>query len=330
MKKETKKLHSGYTTGAHASFAFHSALDLFLATNKHTLSKTNKMDNDDLDVTKGCEIIVSISNNLSDLKLNSITHKPYILESKNSKCFVYAGEGVGVVTKDGLKPPKGYPAINPTPLESFRDIFLKTVSKKIEFFCCVSVSDGEVLALQTANAKVGVLGGISILGTRGIVKPISADAYLDSIKEELNFAYTNAYESIHFTLGNSSYQKALKSASEVSSSPNSAYIIEIGNFIFDGISLAVSKKFKNIVLWIGVAKSVKIAQGCKNTHNRFGSIDFKDVGSWIDKDLEDCITIKGLRESLGDDVYEFDKIVLKKTKEQLYRWFDKKIEVIIC
>ena len=322
---KTKKLKTGYTTGVHASFAFRSALDGFLATNQLTFSKTNKSDNDDLDVTKGCEIVVSISQNLNDLKLNEIKHKPYILESNGAKCFLYAGVGVGVVTKDGLKPPKGYPAINPVPLGAFKDIFSSNkfeVPRDIDMFCCVSVTNGEEIAKQTANAKVGVLGGISILGTRGVVKPISADAYLDSIKEELNFASTNGFESIHFTLGNSSYKKA-KELNE------NSFIVEIGNFIYDGISLAVKRDFKNIVLWIGIAKSVKVAQGFKNTHNRFGSIDFNVVGSWIDKNLDGSITIKGVRESL-DDVNSFDNIVLKKTKEQLYKWFDKKIEVILC
>ena len=316
-----KKLRTGYTTGVHTSFAFKSALDGFLATNKKTISKTNKMDNDDLDVTKGCEIVVTISQNIDDLELNEITHKPYILESKDSKCSIYAGLGVGVVTKDRLKPPKGYPAINPTPLDSIKKIFEK-YKTDIDLVCCVSVSDGKQLAKQTANAKVGILGGISILGTTGIVKPISATSYIDSIKEELNFALANSYETIHFTLGNSSYNKATQESKD-------GYIIEVGNFIYDGITLAVERRFKNIVLWIGVAKAVKVAQGCKNTHNRFGSIDFKDISSWLAKDLDDSITIKGIRESLGDECNIFDDMVYEKTRIRLEEWFSREIEVVL-
>jgi len=316
-----KKLRTGYTTGVHTSFAFKSALEGFLATNKKTISKTNKMDNDDLDVTKGCEIVVTISQNIDDLELNEIIHKPYVLESKDSKCFIYAGVGVGVVTKDGLKPLKGYPAINPTPLDSIKKVFEK-YKTDIDLVCCVSVSDGEQLAKQTANAKVGILGGISILGTTGIVKPISATSYIDSIKEELNFALVNSYNTVHFTLGNSSYKKATQESKD-------GYIIEIGNFIYDGITLAVERKFKNIVLWIGVAKAVKVAQGCKNTHNRFGGIDFKDISSWLGKDLDDSITIKGIRELLGDECDMFDDMVYEKTMIRLEKWFDREIEVVL-
>ena len=322
MKKETKKLRSGYTTGVHTSHAFQSALDGSLSSKKLCISKTIKVDNDDLDVTKGCEIVVCISPLFEDLEINQIAHNPYIITSKKAQCFIYAGIGVGVVTKDGLKPPKNYPAINPVPLQILSDIFSKKVTGSQKFYCSVSVTDGEIIAKQTANAKVGVLGGISILGTKGIVKPISADAYIDSIKEELNFAYTNHFKTIYFTLGNSSYKKAKEQE-------NGAYIIEIGNFVYDGILLAVEKKFPNIFLWIGVAKAVKIAQGYKNTHNRFGGIDFKEVGSWIEHDLSNATTVKGVRDLLGEDLNRFDTIINEKAVFQLQKWFQKKIKVIL-
>ena len=75
----SKKLRRGYTTGVHASLAFKSALQCFFATKSCARAVTNKMDNDDLDVTKGCEIVVTISGKKEDLELNSISHKPYII-----------------------------------------------------------------------------------------------------------------------------------------------------------------------------------------------------------------------------------------------------------
>ncbi|MEO1954273.1 MAG: cobalt-precorrin-5B (C(1))-methyltransferase, partial [Campylobacterales bacterium] len=133
-----KKLKKGYTTGVHTSFAFKSALQIFLATNQLSMSKTNKMDNDDLDITKGCEIIVYISDKKDDLTLNSLPHKPYILKNDISILEIYAGKGVGVVTKDGLKPPKNYPAINPTPLKVMKEIFQKQTISYKKLFCSVS------------------------------------------------------------------------------------------------------------------------------------------------------------------------------------------------
>ena len=317
-----KKLKKGYTTGVHTSFAFKSALQTFLATKELSTSKTNKMDNDDLDVTKGCEIIVDISNNKNDLIINSIPHQPYLFKNSTSILELYAGKGVGVVTKDGLKPPKNHPAINPTPLEVMQKIFQNLNIKDKKLFCSVSVTNGETLAKETANAKVGVLGGISILGTTGFVKPISASAYIDSIEQELNYAKANNYKSIIFTLGNTSYKKALEMQ-------ENSYIIEIGNFIYDGISLAVKLNFENIKLIIGIGKLVKIAQGFKNTHNRFGSIDFEVVQQWCNIDIYNSLTIKGVREILGEDKNHFDDTVKQKASIQLKKWFYRDIQIIL-
>eukprot|EP01155_Anaeramoeba_flamelloides_P039888 Anaeramoba_flamelloidesc32876_g3_i2.p1 GENE.c32876_g3_i2~~c32876_g3_i2.p1 ORF type:complete len:111 (-),score=5.82 c32876_g3_i2:57-389(-) len=108
---DKKVLKKGYTTGVHTSWAFKSALEHFIKFKETSISKTNKMDNDDLDVTKGCEIVVTITDNKNDLELNPLSKKPYILESKLANLELYAGTGVGVVTKKGLKPQKDFPAI---------------------------------------------------------------------------------------------------------------------------------------------------------------------------------------------------------------------------
>ncbi len=319
-----KKLKKGYTTGVHTSFAFKSALETCLSTSMLSISKTNKMDNDDLDVTKGCEIVVSISDNLTNLELNTINHKPYIFLNNNCTIEIFAGVGVGVVTKDGLKPQKNYPAINPKPLEVLSKIYTNSTHniQNLKLYCTVSVTNGDNIAKQTANAKVGVFGGISILGTTGFVKPISATAYIDSIEQELNYAQANDYNKIIFTLGNTAYLK-------VKGTDEDVYTIEIGNFIYDGIKLAVDKKFLNIELWIGIGKTVKIAQGFKNTHNRFGSIDFIEIRDWVDIDIKECLTIKRVRELLGNQIEEFDKIVKDKAIKQLNQWFDMDIVVNI-
>jgi len=325
---ETKKLRSGYTTGVHTSYAFKSALSTFIACNTTSVSKTNKMDNDDLDVTKGCEIIVSVSYSLNELELNSIKHEPYVFNSNNTKLSIYASSGVGVVTRVGLKPKVGFCAINPVPLKALQNVFedLSSKVKYNEIFCSVGVTNGEEIAKQTANSKVGVLGGISILGTKGIVKPISATAYINSIQTELEFAKINNYKTIIFTLGNTALKVANKKIKE---DTKDFYIIEIGNFIYDSISIALELKLYNIELWLGIAKSVKVALGFKNTHNRFGSINMDTVALWNNYNIENCITIKALRDKL-EDKDSFDNIVLQKTKDQLKNWFKKDIEVTIC
>ena len=315
-----KKLRKGYTTGVHASFAFKSALQSFLVTKACVKSVTNKMDNDDLDVTKGCEIVVTISDKKEDLELNSIAHKPYVFGSLE----LYAGVGVGVVTKEGLKPPKGFPAINPVPLKAMADIYANFCrTEGCPTYGSISVTDGESLAKQTANAKVGVLGGISILGTTGFVKPISADAYMDSIRTELGVAKANGYNHAVLTLGNSSFAYAKEHYDEIS-------IVEIGNFVYDALEIVDDLGFDSAVFICGVGKATKVMQGCKNTHNRFGSIDFVGLSQDIrdelgtEVDTEVTKTVKGLSLQLKELglLDEFYEMIRRKSEEQIVIWVE--------
>jgi cobalt-precorrin-5B (C1)-methyltransferase len=155
------------------------------------------MDNDDLDVTRGCEIIVTLSHRKGDLSFNPIDHTPHTIGTLE----LYAGIGVGIVTQKGLKPSIGFPAINPAPLQAMREIYLRQEPAK-PTYGTIAITDGEYIARQTANAKVGVMGGLSILGTTGWVKPVSNTAYLDSIATEIGFAKANGYETVVLTLGN--------------------------------------------------------------------------------------------------------------------------------
>jgi cobalt-precorrin-5B (C1)-methyltransferase len=135
-------LKSGYTTGVHTVLAFKSALEVFLKVKEKIVTKTIKMDNDDLDVTKGCEIVVTFSFKKQDLELNPQFHNPQIVNNFE----IYAGVGVGVVTKKGLKIKPNFPAINPRPLSEIKNL-LKDL-KTEEIYCSISVTNGEKIAIS--------------------------------------------------------------------------------------------------------------------------------------------------------------------------------------
>lgn len=283
------------------------------------------MDNDDLDVTKGCEIIVTVSDKKDDLVLNPLPQKPHILQSKDNILCLYAGRGVGVVTKKGLKTKPNFPAINPTPLKEMQKIYKRFMQnhKALILYSCVSVKNAEEIAKNTANKKVGVIGGISILGTSGFVKPVSSEAYLESIKTEIRFAKANGCKKIVFTIGNSSYTKAKRVYDETD-------IIEIGNFVYDSFKIAKDENIKDFILIAGIGKITKIALGFKNTHNRFGSIDFDEIQKWVGSDFEDIVTVKGLCEKLGNRSKYFYHTAGKRAKEQIKKWFkESKISINI-
>ena len=323
---KTKELKKGYTTGVFATLAFKSALEASLATSTTAISKTNKNDNDDLDVTKGCEIVVTITQNIEDLELNNIPQEPHILENSTNKISIYAGKGVGIVTKKGLKVKPNFAAINPKPLGAIQEVFnsITNFYTNLNMYCSVSVTNGDEIAKKTANAKVGVLGGISILGTMGIVKPVSSSAYIDSVSTEINFANSNAYNTLIFTLGNSAFKKACDKYNE-------EQIIEIANFVYDSIKIAQETKVKKVLFLCGIGKMTKVAQGFTNTHNRFGTIDFerlqKDIIEELDYevDIESTKTVKGITEELESEnkklLNDFYKMITRKANEQIQVWF---------
>lgn len=330
---EKKVLRKGYTTGTHTVASFRSALDTLLATNEPCLTKTNKIDNDDLDVTKGCEIVVSLDFCQKEFQLNPTFQKPHYFESGTNSIEIYAGIGVGVVTKKGLKIQPPYPAINPTPLNAIKEYFeIKTKEKdNLHLKCCVSVTNGQEIAKQTANSKVGVLEGISILGTTGVVKPVSSSAYIDSVNTEIEFAIQNGYETIYFTLGNSAFKVACSKADEEA-------IVEIGNFVYDSIELATKLNAKEVIFLCGIGKMTKVYQGFKNTHNRFGVIDFTQLQLDIKEklnyevDIETTLTVKGISQELEKVglLDEFYEMITQKANEQIKQWFKtSKVKAII-
>ena len=320
----SKKLKKGYSTGVHTAIAFMRALEAFLYTNDTVKTTTVKMPNDDIDMTIGAKIEVIISHSKELLNLNKTAHKPYI----HSNMQIYAGSGVGVVTKDGLKAPKGYPAINPKPLSVICEIYDR-YGKNREIFVSVGVEKGEEIAKNTANEKVGVKGGISILGTTGWVKPVSSSAYIDSVETEIKVAKADGYKEIIFTIGSSSKDKALQSFDDTQ-------IVEIGNFVYDSVKLAQKEQFNKLIIFCGMGKAVKIAQGFKNTHNRYGSIDLKRLQnefeqySTVSLDIDGVKTVKGVYDRLDSDIqkllYEF---IYEASLKQLKEWVDMNIDIDI-
>ncbi len=338
----SKKLRSGYTTGTHATAVLGAVLKDFYENQVDTVIdvsleksqdakikikkesthhfSTIKVDNDDLDVTKGCCIHAQLFLEIpKDLKPQTAS----LIEIGETKLFIYGGSGVGIVTKAGLKIAPNYPAINPVPLKMMKQIGSTIVKKEKKQILHIvfSVENGEEIAKKTANEKVGVIGGISILGTRGIVKPISADAYLDSIQTEIAVADASGFKEVVFTLGNTAHDYSNKNY-ELSQ------VVEIGNFIYDASQKLQETKFKKMIFVTSVAKMCKIAQECKNTHNRFGGIDFDEVKLWLKEELdfdlgsEEYLTLKAVLQKLSSEQIKlFGTFLGYKAGKSFQKWF---------
>ena len=335
-----KKLKSGYTTGTHAAAVLIAAVnELVNGEEKNSIEvtlpdgktvtievkragklhyETIKGDNDDIDVTKGAKISLQL---LHTPPKNLKPQTPSKLQIGSSTLFLYAGDGVGVVTKRGLKIEPNHPAINPTPLSMMQKNNMGLLKEKnLHLHAVVSVENGEEIAKETANAKVGVIGGISILGTKGIVKPISATAYLESIEAEIGVAAEENPNLIVFTLGNTAYDYAKKHFHESS-------IIEVGNFVYDALGLLKPYSFQTLIFITASAKMTKVAQDFKNTHNRYGSIDFEQIKYTLKTKLgidlkdEEFLTLKAVLETLNKEQKKlFVEFITQEAALQLQKW----------
>ena len=175
---------------------------------------------------------------------------------------IRGGRGVGVVTKPGLAMPPGQPAINPAPLQMIRDNVAVVLASGNGAEVIISVPEGEQLARKTMNPRLGILGGISILGTTGIVEPMSEEAFKQALTPQLDIARAAGQETLLLTPGRRGVSLAEKFGV-----PQEAVVL-IGNFIGFMLDQCVRCGFRQVVLWGHVGKLAKVAAGSFQTYNR--------------------------------------------------------------
>lgn len=196
-------------------------------------------------------------------------------------CFVYAkvsfakegieikgGEGVGIVTKPGLDQEVGAYAINTVPRKMIRQA-CEEICKKYGYSgglsVVLSIPGGEQLSARTFNPRMGIKGGLSILGTSGIVEPMSEKAIVDTIRAELSMLYAAGHRDVVITIGN--YGEAF--AKEKLKLPLDAHV-KCSNFIGETLSMAAEKGFEHALLIGHIGKLVKLGIGITNTHSNHG------------------------------------------------------------
>lgn len=202
------------------------------------------------------------------------------------------GIGVGRVTLPGLDQPVGNAAINHVPRQMITDCVRKEIGQERSARVVISIPDGIELATKTFNPKLGIKGGISVLGTSGIVEPMSQQALLDTIKVEINMREALDYTVLPMAPGNYGKDFLLK---EYGFSLDTA--VTTSNFIYDSIQMACNSGFKRILFIGHIGKLVKVAGGIKNTHSKYGDHRMeilckieKDLYNECNSGIENCIS----------------------------------------
>ncbi|SAK65206.1 cobalt-precorrin-6A synthase [Caballeronia hypogeia] len=190
----------------------------------------------------------------------------------------HAGPGVGTVTRAGLALAIGEPAINPVPRRMMTDhleALAASAGYSGGFEVSIGVENGEALALKTMNPRLGILGGLSILGTTGIVRPFSCSAYIASIHQGIDVARANGYRHIAACTGNQS-EDAMRARYGL---PDIA-LIEMGDFAGAVLKHLRRAPVERLSLCGGFGKFSKLAAGHMDLHSRNSSIDLPLLAAW--------------------------------------------------
>ena len=271
--RDGKKLYYGYTTGTCAAAAAKAAAQM-LATGRsvpyvdiltpkgialnlevlepeigenHARCAIRKYSGDDPDVTNGILVYADVS------------------LQKTPGVAVDGGEGVGRVTKPGLKQAIGEAAINPVPLRMIREA-AESVAEDYGLRglkVIISIPAGVELAKRTFNPRLGIVGGISVLGTSGIVEPMSEAALVESIGLELRQKFALGCRRIIIAPGNYGAD-FIRSLCHVEESE----LVKCSNFIGQTIDMAVSAGFPELLFVSHIGKFIKLTGGIMNTHSR--------------------------------------------------------------
>ena len=322
-----KLLRCGYTTGTCAAAASKAAVAM--------LFKQESMDSVAITTPNQTDLIIDVLNpqfndNVAscsiekdggddpDITNGILVSSKVALLPDSSEIIIEGGKGVGKVTKGGLDQPVGMSAINSVPRKMIKDS-LNELAMQFNysggFHVLISVPEGEEIAKKTFNPELGIVGGISILGTTGIVEPMSAKALADSIKVEISVIAAESNESILIFLGNFG-KKFTEEDLNLSTKPG----IMCSNFIDVALDSSVEFGFKNILLVGHIGKFVKLGIGMFNTHSHNGDGRIEtllscalDAGANIEilKETQKCVTTNAVLDIL------YDNDLLDKTMEIL-------------
>lgn len=301
---EKQGLRTGYTTGVCAAAATKAAcLRLFgLAENidrvEITLPNSDKIMIPVVETIKADDYAeASVRKDAGDDP--DITDKALVVSKVALKgtdgVQVEAGEGVGTATKPGLAIPVGSPAINPTPRAMIEEAAREVTDKGL--MVRISIPGGEELAKKTFNPRLGIIGGLSILGTSGIVRPFSLSAIQDSIKCAINVARAIRVDYPVFVPG----RIGLKAAYSLLAIHRDR-ILEVGNEWGFSLDLAKNEKYSGLLVVGHPGKLAKLAAGWWDTHSSRSAPAVGYVEETAKKELghspEDCKTVEAIFKAL--------------------------------
>ena len=249
---------------------------------------------DDPDVTNGIEVRASVE-------------KSDVFEIKG-------GEGVGRFTLPGFDYPPGEPAINKAPREMIRQNLEQLSTVICQLSITISVPNGEEIARRTFNPRLGIEGGISIIGVSGIVEPFSEEAFISSIRKCMEVAKASGTDHVVINSGAKS-ERFLKD--HYPHLPSQAFV-QYGNYIGETLKIANELEFRQVTLGVMLGKAVKLAAGNLDTHSKKTVMDKTFIASMLEEagcpiDLTNLTLARELWERISPEkIEDFCRIILQR------------------
>src|ERR671933_234740 len=346
-KKKRGTLRTGYTTGTSATAATKAALlalisgkaadNVFVTLPKGGMAKLRiawtkiekngsstsaviKNAGDDPDITHGAEICSTVS-----------------FTDRVGKITIDGGIGVGRVTKPGLGLEIGKAAINQTPMKMIEQAVMDVAAKKLNssgINVIISVPKGRELAKKTDNPRLGIIGGISILGTTGIVMPYSTASFAASIRQSLDVAIAMGIDTVVLTTGGRSEDFAKELYAKLL--PDHSFI-QIGDFAGYAIKQCANKRIHKAIIAGFIGKLTKMAMGVKQTHVRGSHVDMEfmarvaaecNSSSKVIEEIKGANTARHVSEIIGkNNVSGFFDLMCKKVHQQMYEYSEGKLKL---
>ncbi|AJE02424.1 cobalt-precorrin-5B (C(1))-methyltransferase [Geobacter pickeringii] len=300
----TRPLRHGYTTGACAAAAATGAARMLREqrsveeieiTLPHGERVTFRLQGEEFDERSASCFVVKDAGDDPDVTNGAEIHamvrrEPLNRPGARTMVFVRGGRGVGKATKPGLAVAVGEPAINPVPLrmitEGVREEFPVACLPQL-LTVTISIPNGEELAKKTLNARLGIVGGLSILGTTGIVKPISAKAWTDTLDAALDVARACGSETVVLSTGRTSELAAQhffgtggEGAGSGRNLPEETFVM-MGDHVGYALRASARKGVRRAILAGQFAKLLKIACGHEQTHVSSSALDLRELAAWV-------------------------------------------------
>lgn len=337
--KNGKKLRCGFTTGTCATAAAAAAAMMIFT--------GNTVENVAVTLPRGEILFINIENPSFNIKgarcgvkkdsgddpdvTNGILICADVMLDDTGKISIKGGSGVGRVTQKGLDQPVGEPAINSVP----RKMIIENVEKICQQYkyyggvtVIISVPEGENISKKTFNPNLGIKGGISIIGTTGIVEPMSEKALVDSLKVEMNVIKEKGYDKLLAFPGN--YAEKFIDRQLGIRGENS---LKFSNYLGEVLDYAAELKFKEILIVGHIGKMVKVAGGMMNTHSHNGDFRMEILSCYaalyganaeVVEEILSCVTTEQALTVLeGENIQ--DKVI-NKVSERAEYYINKRVD----